>query len=167
MARAVPSPVQAIHRAAGHTLFVEGKFDADVLNEFFKAHPLGDNLLHVEPFGPSFSIRAAAEALHRHHREYYFLIDRDHCDDAEVARSWENFPGPATKNILVWRRRELENYFLIPEYLLRSPHLHRLRARAPHVHPRGLPAAPLPRRCQPRDHRLARGLQARLGRPVS
>lgn len=118
----VRSPLaQDINRAARHTLFVEGKFDADVLRTFFDEHGL--ETLHVAPFGPSFSNRAAAEALHRHHPEYYFLIDRDHCDDDEVARSWANFPDPGTRNILIWRRREFENYFLIPEYLVRSRHL--------------------------------------------
>jgi hypothetical protein len=117
-----PSLSQDINRGARHTLFVEGKFDVDVLRTFFDAHPLRVEL-RVEPFGPSFSVRAAADALHRHHPEYYFLIDRDHCDDATVERSWQKFPDPDTSNILLWRRRELENYFIIPEYLLRSDHL--------------------------------------------
>lgn len=117
-----PRLPQDINRSARHTLFVEGKFDVVVLRTLFDAHPLGVEL-HVEPFGPSHNVRAAADAFHRHHPEYYFLVDRDHHDDAVVERSWHNFPDPRTSNILIWRRRELENYFLIPEYLLQSAHL--------------------------------------------
>lgn len=117
-----PSLPQDINRSARHPLFVEGKFDVDVLRTFFDAHPLGVEL-HVESFGPSYSLRAAADAFHRHHPEYYFLVDRDHHDDETVERSWRNFPDPRTSNILIWRRRELENYFIIPEYLMRSAHL--------------------------------------------
>lgn len=32
----------------------------------------------------------------------------------------ENFPDQETHNLLVWRRREIENYFLEPEYLSQS-----------------------------------------------
>lgn len=117
-----PSLPQDINRSARHTLFVEGEFDVAVLSTFFNSHPPGVEL-HVEAFGPSSSLRAAADAFHRHHPEYYFLIDRDHHDDETVERSWRNFPDRTTSNILIWRRRELENYFLIPEYLLRSEHL--------------------------------------------
>lgn len=117
-----PDNPQSINQGARYTLFVEGTFDQQVLTAFFNAHPL-DVELRVQPFGSAISVRSAAEALHPYHPEYYFLVDRDHVDDDEVARSWEDFPDPRKHNILIWRRRELENYFLIPEYLLRSPFL--------------------------------------------
>ena len=101
-----------------HVLFVEGKdeesVDSKVLNKLF------DNEIRIEPLGPSFSVKSVAEALSSYHPTYYFLIDRDHHDNDFVERCWKNFPDPATHNLLVWRRREIENYFLESTYLLRS-----------------------------------------------
>ena len=101
-----------------HVLFVEGKdeesVDSKVLNELF------DNGIKIEPLGPSFSVKSVAEALSSSHPTYYFLIDRDHYDDDFVDRCWNNFPDLKTHNLLVWRRREIENYFLEPTYLLHS-----------------------------------------------
>ena len=101
-----------------HVLFVEGKdkqaIDPHVLNALFTRH------IRIEPLGPSFSVRSVAEALFGYHPTYYFLIDRDHYDDAAVNRFWANFPDPGTHNLLMWKRREIENYFLDPEYLHHS-----------------------------------------------
>lgn len=101
-----------------HVLFVEGKdeesVDSKVLNELF------DDGIAIESLGPSFSVKSVAEALSIYHPTYYFLIDRDHHNDDFVEQCWENFPDPATHNLLVWRRREIENYFLEPPYLIRS-----------------------------------------------
>lgn len=101
-----------------HVLFVEGQ-DQDAVDP--KAlDALFEQGLRIEPLGPSFSVRSVAEALHQHHPTYYFLIDRDHHDDAFVDRCWNRFPRPDTHNLLVWRRREIENYFLDPDYLEHS-----------------------------------------------
>lgn len=101
-----------------HVLFVEGRdkdsVDPKVLDEFFEGN------IQIEPLGPSFSVRSVAEALYTHHPTYYFLIDRDHHNDDFVERCWKNFPDPDTHNLLVWRRREIENYFLEPAYLFQS-----------------------------------------------
>ncbi|GAB4278390.1 MAG: hypothetical protein Kow0029_21610 [Candidatus Rifleibacteriota bacterium] len=101
-----------------HVLFVEGKdrnaVDPKVLDELF------EQSIRIEPLGPSFSVRSVAEALFSYHPTYYFLIDRDHHDNDFVERCWENFPDPNTHNLLVWRRREIENYFLEPAYLFQS-----------------------------------------------
>ena len=100
-----------------HVLFVEGNeesIDSKVLNELF------EDGIRIEPLGPSSSIRSVARALSRYHPTYYFLIDRDHHKDDFVERCWNNFPDPMTPNLLVWRRREIENYFLDPTYLLQS-----------------------------------------------
>lgn len=100
-------------------LFVEGdsgdSFDADVLRTLL------DNLLTIRPMGASYSVKSVAQALHPHHPRYYFLIDRDvHHTDEVVDASWANFPDAQKDNLLVWRRRELENYFLDPGYLICS-----------------------------------------------
>ena len=101
-----------------HVLFVEGRdgnaVDPKVLNALFS------DGLRIEPLGSSFSVRSVAEALHPHHPTYYFLIDRDHYEHDFVERCWTHFPDPGTHNLLVWRRREIENYFLEPQYLVRS-----------------------------------------------
>jgi len=73
--------------------------------------------------GGALDIRSAAEALHKFHPDYYFLIDRDHHSDEYVERSWARFPDPEYSNILIWRCRELENYFLEPAFLAQSTYL--------------------------------------------
>ena len=106
-------------RAGGeHVLFVEGSEDGSLDQAALRALLRGT--LRIETMGPAYSVRSAAQALARHHPRYYFLIDRDHYDDAFVERSWQNFPDPETDNLLVWRRREIENYFLDPAFLAES-----------------------------------------------
>lgn len=117
------SPSAASFRqSANHVLFVEGhtqdSFDPVVLNEFFQKQRLWK--LRIASLGPCFNVRAAAEALHPHHPSYYFLIDRDHLDDQSVERHWNDFPNPQRSNLLIWRRKELESYFLDPDYLSKS-----------------------------------------------
>jgi hypothetical protein len=101
-----------------HVLFVEGKdknsVDPKVLNELFERD------IQIEPLGASYSVKSVAQALFSYHPTYYFLMDRDHNDDDFVESCWGNFPDPSTNNLLVWRRREIENYFLDPEYLVQS-----------------------------------------------
>lgn len=115
---------EEVRQAAKHTLFVEGdseeSIDPQVLGVLLK-----DNPIQIKAMGPSSHIRSAAEALHKHHPYYYFLIDRDHHEQSTVERYWEKFPHSETCNLLIWRRKELENYFLIPEYLLKSRWLKR------------------------------------------
>ena len=73
--------------------------------------------------GASFSVTSVAEALHQFHPNYYFLVDRDHHDYDFVEQCWSNFPEAGKRNLLVWRRREIENYFLDPDYLACSKYL--------------------------------------------
>ncbi|MBF0624183.1 MAG: hypothetical protein HQL82_05190 [Magnetococcales bacterium] len=106
--------------AARYKLFVEGRDDG-VDAEGLKV--LLENRIDIEVMGPSFHLRSVASALHRHHPTYFFLIDRDHHDDRTVADSWKHFPDPAQKNLLIWRKREFENYFLDPGFLQQSNHI--------------------------------------------
>jgi hypothetical protein len=112
---------EEVRQAAKHTLYVEGKddsaLDPTVLRELLPS------ALTIVPMGPSFYIRSVAEALYKHHPFYYFLVDRDHYDDEFVKSCWEKFPDPQTCNLLVWHRRELENYFIAPDYLVKSQYL--------------------------------------------
>ena len=106
----------AVRLGGEHILFVEGErddsIDPKILRELF------DNKISVEPLGPSFHIESVAQALFPYHPCYYFLIDRDHYrDDSYIQKCWEDFPDPGKSNLLVWRKKEIENYFLDPEYL--------------------------------------------------
>jgi len=108
--------VDLLRQQARHVLFVEGAkanvgFDVAVLGEL-----LGD-VIDVKPLGASYSVSSVAEALHPYHADYYFLVDRDHQDDTMVNKSWDEFPNPNTNNLLVWRRREIESYFVISSFL--------------------------------------------------
>ncbi len=112
---------EEIKQAAKHVLFVEGSgsdsHDSTVLNTL-----LG-NLITISPMGPSYHVRSVAEALYREHPFYYFLIDRDHNTDSVINQYWRSFPDPNNNNLLIWKHREIENYFLNPDYLAKSKYL--------------------------------------------
>ena len=118
LVRHVPRP-EEVRFGGRHVLYVEGKganaLDPKVLSRLFSDLPL-----RIEPLGASFFVKSVAEALYSHHPTYYFLIDRDHHDIDFVNHCWCNFPDPDTYNLLIWRKREIENYFLEPNYLFQS-----------------------------------------------
>lgn len=120
-ARQAARPGLVAH-AAEHILYVEGgsddSLDPRVLSRLFRDTPL-----RVRPLGAANNIKSAAEALAVHHPNYYFLIDRDHNTPEHVESFWTNFPNPDTHNLLVWRKRELENYFIDPAYIMKSKFL--------------------------------------------
>lgn len=111
---------EAVRQSARHTLHVEGNassIDLEAQRFFLRRNGID---IRVAPLGSSSNIRAAAHALYQSSHDYYFLIDRDHHSDEYVKSCWDNFPDEGTHNLLMWYRREIENYFLIPEYLARS-----------------------------------------------
>lgn len=114
-----------ILQGARHTVFVEGSRDEEidpiVIKELLRVNGLTQ--ISVETMGGCDNVRSAAQALIRHHPSYYFLIDRDDQDENTVESSWANFPDPSTYNMLIWRKRELENYFIDPVYIEKSGHL--------------------------------------------
>jgi hypothetical protein len=112
----------AVNQAATHTLYVEGS-DSDAIDPRALTRLLRDTNISVRALGPSYHVKSAAQALHPHHPNYYFVIDRDHHDETAVDSAWANFPNPDTYNLLIWRKRELENYFLDPSYLSQSKFL--------------------------------------------
>jgi len=117
-------PSEKVKQGASHVIFVEGNddnsIDPFIINTLFTNH---DIFVDVKPLGASFHIRSAAQALHPHHPEYYFIIDRDHCSNEEVESTWSNFPDETKNNLLIWRKREIENYFLSIEYLMKSSYI--------------------------------------------
>ena len=118
-------PQSLIDQGAKHWLFVEGNdnscFDPDVLRTLLKENDLP--ALNVSALGSCENVRLAAQAMVYQHKSYYFVIDRDGRSDDFVEKSWQRFPDPDTYNLLVWRKRELENYFIDPIYILQSQYL--------------------------------------------
>lgn len=114
---------EEVRTGAEHVLFVEGSeggsLDQAVLRALLRRYEL-----QIKTMGSSFSLRTAAKAFAKHHPKYYFLIDRDHYDDEFVNQRWIDFPNPAEGNLLVWRRREIENYFLDSHFLVKSKFCH-------------------------------------------
>ncbi len=117
--------VEDVLQSAKHTLFVEGKdnqaFDPIVMKELLNNNGLGQ--ITVQSIGHCDNVRSAAQALFYHHPSYYFLIDRDDNDDSTVEKSWNSFPDLSLHNLLIWKKRELENYFIEPTYLSNSQFL--------------------------------------------
>jgi len=114
------APSQAVLQGAQHVLFVEGTsdgLDVSVLGELLSPK------LRVEPLGASYSVRSVAMALHPTYPYYWFVIDRDDWDDTTVEASWQTFPDPNENNLLIWRRKELESYFLDPVWLCTSRYI--------------------------------------------
>lgn len=120
---------------AAHTLFTEGNERSN--DQLILKELLGEEI-RIMGMRASFHVSNVAEALHEYHPTYYFLIDRDCHSDEEVAELWNSFPNPDKKNLLIWRRKEIENYFLIPDFVLKSNYLaipiqefiHKLQAEA-------------------------------------
>ena len=117
--------VEDVLQSAKHTLFVEGKnnqaFDPIVMKALLNNNGLGQ--ITVQSIGHCDNVRSAAQALVCHHPSYYFLIDRDDNDDSTVEKSWNSFPDVNQHNLLIWKKRELENYFIEPTYLSNSSFL--------------------------------------------
>lgn len=115
-----PTNIDTIDQSFEHTLFVEGKkdFDSTVLQNL-----LADIPINIQSLCSCKHINAAADALYDSHKKYYFIVDRDYKEIEDVEASWDNFPDENTKNLLIWRKRELENYFIEPDYLAKSKYI--------------------------------------------
>lgn len=113
---------QSARQRADHVLFVEGAgkapFDREVLRVLLDENGLEH--VGVEALGAFRHVTRVAEALHEYHPNYYFLADRDDRTDEQVEKTWRAFPDPTQHNLLIWRRREFESYFIDPDYLRRT-----------------------------------------------
>ena len=115
---------QDILQKARHKLFVEGgddSLDIKVIQKLLDNNELG--VITVKSMGGCDNVRSAAQALIKHHSCYYFVIDRDDQPDQTVEQSWDKFPDPNAYNMIIWRKRELENYFIESEYLKYSSYI--------------------------------------------
>ena len=114
-----------VNQDAQHKLFVEGKDNQEIDPIVIKELLDNNNLtaVDVSTMGGCDNVRSAAQALMKEYPSYYFLIDRDDQDQETVDRSWQSFPNPDEYNMLIWHKRELENYFIDPDYIKKSTYL--------------------------------------------
>ncbi|MDR0391982.1 MAG: hypothetical protein LBH59_08755 [Planctomycetaceae bacterium] len=103
-------------------LFIEGggadRFDINVMESLF------DGKIKIEPLGSSVGVRFASQAFQQSYPYYFFLVDRDTCSDQEVEQSWKTFGTENGNNLLILHKREIENYFLDPDFLCLSQYLY-------------------------------------------
>jgi len=116
---------ERVLQGAQYRLFVEGnndqEIDPNVIQELLNENELTE--IKVEVMGACDNVRSASQALIKHHPLYYFLIDRDDQELVKVEDSWRKFPDPDQYNMIIWRKRELENYFIDPAYIQKSSFL--------------------------------------------
>jgi len=96
-------------------LFVEGIFDKVVLDCLFEGDPV-----IVEFLGSCNSVESVAQAFAQSPNSF-FLIDRDHFHK-EKDLDWNRFQAGET-NLLIWPKKELENYFIDSDFLIRTKFL--------------------------------------------
>lgn len=114
-------------RGKRFTLFVEGEEDSSI-DALILEILLGDSGtifvknedIRVKTLGGCSTIKSAAGSMHKIYPNYFFLIDRDYHTEKYVNKCRADFLDPNKKNLLVWKRTEIENYFLDPDYLVRS-----------------------------------------------
>jgi hypothetical protein len=114
-----------VNQNAQHKLFVEGKDNQEIDPIVMKELLDNNNLtaVGVSTMGACDNVRSAAQALIKEYPSYYFLIDRDDQDQENIDKSWQDFPNPDKYNMLIWHKRELENYFINPDYIEKSTYL--------------------------------------------
>ena len=106
-----------INFATDNVLFVEGtqeSLDVIVLTALL------NGIVKVSPIGNSSTLKQSAKAFANSNPNYYFIVDRDYSTVAQVDENWRNFENDASENFLMWRKKEIENYFLDPSFLRRS-----------------------------------------------
>ena len=96
-------------------LYVEGanndSIDAVVLNGLFE----GLNIT-VRNLGSSSNVKGAVSMFTNHEPNSFFLVDRDHhLEDIQ-----ECYQLKREGNLFVWSKKELENYFIAPDFLSHS-----------------------------------------------
>lgn len=102
-------------------LYVEGRedsLDPIILKRLFES---AAKSIVIRPIGSCNSVESVSTAFQSYnddHETAFFLVDRDYHHQGEVL-NWERFKNGDT-NLIVWRKKELENYFLDPEFLQKS-----------------------------------------------
>lgn len=107
-----------IEYGSSRILFVEGingSLDEELLNQVFST-------INVKGIGTCSNIKSAASAFADVHPTYFFVVDRDHQTDENIEKTWEAFEKKRG-NLIIWRKKEIENYFLDPMLLSASEFL--------------------------------------------
>lgn len=107
-----------IEYGSSRILFVEGingSLDEELLTQVFST-------INVKGIGPCSYIKSAASAFADVHPTYFFVVDRDHQTDENIEKTWEAFEKKRG-NLIIWRKKEIENYFLDPMLLSASEFL--------------------------------------------
>ena len=104
-----------VEQGSSRVLFVEG--EANSLDYVLMSRVFTD--VKVRAIGPSSNIKAAAKAFSNVHPSYFFVVDRDHQEDSFVEETWNKFKA-GESNLVIWRKKEIENYFLNPTMLCSS-----------------------------------------------
>lgn len=110
----------SVNNGSTRTLFVEGEansIDAEII-----AILLRDADISVKPLQSALALNSCAKAFSNLEPGYFFLIDRDHHSNEKVEKSWTDF-RTGNGNLLIWKKKELENYFLDPDFLTQSSFL--------------------------------------------
>ena len=100
--------------------FVEGDFDEIVLTELLKTQNID-----IKKMGAAPNLKSVATSFSKAMPNYFFAIDRDHQSKNEVETTWKNFPDAEKSNLIIWRRKEIENYFFDPEIFCKSNFLNK------------------------------------------
>lgn len=111
-------------------LVVEGEDAFSSLEPHVLEPLVGAFLVEVLPVGGHVNVAAAADVFRRVwartsamiEPDCYRIVDRDHRDDDEVEDTWQNGPFAEGRKRLIWRRHEIENYFIEPEFIVQSEH---------------------------------------------
>ena len=114
----VTAPSPAVNNAVCR-LYVEGSetsLDTSILDALFRKCPV-----HIRAIGSCNSVESVAQAFAKEEPKSFFLIDRDHYHK-EKDLDWNRFQTGET-NLLIWQKKELENYFIDPDFLIRSEFL--------------------------------------------
>lgn len=107
-----------ISYGSSRVLFVEGQSGS--IDEIVISRVI--DFIQVKAIGPSSHIKPASKAFENVHPAYFFVVDRDHQEDDEVDKTWKDFEA-GYSNLIIWRKKELENYFLDPTLLHASTFL--------------------------------------------
>ena len=103
-------------------LYIEGDYensvDKHVLESIFEGH-FKEVAIDYKTMGFCTNVIAASEVLYKENKNNYFIIDRDHHDDSTVNESWT----VKKNNLIIWKRRHIENYFLDADFLSQSQYL--------------------------------------------
>jgi len=106
-----------------HVVYLYAEGDEDSLDPVILRHLFANatKSIVIRPIGSCNSVESVATAFQPYddeHQTAFFLVDKDYHHQGEVL-DWECFRNGDT-NLIVWRKKGLENYFIDLEFLQKS-----------------------------------------------